>query len=59
MWFTSMWICNLNPKFWAYLQKALFEPYGVKSDFSAIGSTLGPYIFQIIENLPRVNTSKV
>jgi hypothetical protein len=27
MWFTSMWICNLNPKFWAYLQKALFELY--------------------------------
>jgi hypothetical protein len=30
-----------------------------KSEFQRIGSTLGPYIFQIIENLPRVNTSKV
>jgi hypothetical protein len=21
-----MWICNLNPKFWAYLQKAYLNP---------------------------------
>ena len=27
-----VWICNLNPKFWAYLQKALFELYWVKSE---------------------------
>jgi hypothetical protein len=38
--------------FWAYLQKAIFEPYGVKSDFSAFGSTLEPYIFQVIKILP-------
>jgi hypothetical protein len=29
-------MCNLNPKFWAYLQKTLFEPYGVKFDFQCI-----------------------
>jgi hypothetical protein len=47
-----MWISNLNRKFWAYLQKALFEPYGVKSGFSAFGSTLEPYICQVIKFLP-------
>jgi hypothetical protein len=30
MLFTSMWICNLNPKIWTYLQKATFELYWVK-----------------------------
>jgi hypothetical protein len=34
------------------LQKALFEAYGVKSDFSTFGSTLEPYIFQIMKSLP-------
>jgi hypothetical protein len=27
-----MWICNLNPKIWTYLQKAPLELYGVKSE---------------------------
>jgi hypothetical protein len=36
MWFTSMWICNLNPEIWTYLQKATLELYRVKSDFQCI-----------------------
>jgi hypothetical protein len=59
MWFTSMWICNLNPKFWTYLQKSHTYTPMAKSELQRIGSNLGPYIFQIIENLPGVNTSKV
>jgi hypothetical protein len=48
-----MWICNLNPKFWTYLQKSHTYTPMAKSEFQRIGSTLGPYIFQIIENVPR------
>ena len=32
MWFTSMWICNLNPEIWTDLQKATFELYQDKSE---------------------------
>jgi hypothetical protein len=34
------------------LQKALFELYWLSLKFSGIGSTLGPYIFQVIKFLP-------
>jgi hypothetical protein len=27
-----MWICNLNPEIWTYLQKAPLKLYGVKSE---------------------------
>ena len=32
MWYTSMWICNLNPEIWTYLQKSVLELYWVKSE---------------------------
>jgi hypothetical protein len=47
-----MWICKLNPKFWAYMQKATLFLKCLSLIFSDIGSTLELYIFQIIDNLP-------
>jgi hypothetical protein len=41
----------LNPRFWAYLHKHHFCNHMAKSDFQKLGSTLGPYNFQISENL--------
>jgi hypothetical protein len=43
---------NLNPKFWDYLQKALFELYWIKSEIQKIGSTLKVCNFQIMRTLP-------
>ena len=59
MWFTSMWICNLNHKSWAYLQKATFVLQVFKSEISDIGSTLKLCNFQTIRTLPQVTTSSL
>jgi hypothetical protein len=54
-----MWVCNLNPRFWAYLQKYHLCDHIVKSENSVEGLTLGLCRFKAIVNLPRVTTSNL
>jgi hypothetical protein len=44
-----MWIYKLNPKFWTNLQNGHTYTQMAKSEISDIGSTLGPYIFQVMK----------
>jgi hypothetical protein len=47
-----MWICKLSLEIWTYLQKPHLNSIELSLNFSGIGPTLKPYIFQIMRILP-------